>query len=138
MSDRTGRLLLASAAVLAGAYALWLLVHSAMDQWLALLTWLLGGVVLHDLVLVPVVLAVGIAARRLPAYVRAPAAVALVVWGSVTLFAVPVLGRFGALDDNPTLLDRPYLVTWLVGCAVTVLLVGVAGALRSRRGVADA
>jgi hypothetical protein len=49
-----------------------------------------------------------------------------------------VLGRFGALDDNPTLLDRPYLVTWLVGCAVTVLLVGVAGAVRSRRGVADA
>jgi hypothetical protein len=138
VSDRTGRLLLASAAVLAGAYALWLLVHSAMDQWLALLTWLLGGVVLHDLVLVPVVLAVGIAARRLPAYVRAPAAVALVVWGSVTLLAVPVLGRFGALDDNPTLLDRPYLVTWLVGCAVTVLLVAVAGAVLRQRGVHDA
>jgi hypothetical protein len=49
-----------------------------------------------------------------------------------------VLGRFGALDDNPTLLDRPYLVTWLVGCAVTVLLVAVAGAVLRQRGVHDA
>ena len=138
MSDRAGRLLLASASVPAGAYALWLLVQSAMDQWLALLTWLLGGVVLHDLVLAPTVFAVGVAARRLPGYVRAPAAVALVVWGSVTVLAVPVLGRFGARDDNPTLLDRPYFVTWLVGCAVTVLLVGVTGAVRRQRGWPDA
>jgi hypothetical protein len=138
VSDRAGRLLLASASVPAGAYALWLLVQSAMDQWLALLTWLLGGVVLHDLVLAPMVLAVGVAARRLPGYVRAPAAVALVVWGSVTVLAVPVLGRFGARDDNPTLLDRPYFVTWLVGCAVTVLLVGVTGAVRRQRGWPDA
>lgn len=92
----------------------------------------------HDLVLAPVVLAVGLAARRLPAYLRAPAEAGLVVWGSATLLAVPVLGRFGSLDDSPTLLDRPYVVTWLVGCAVTVLLVGVAGAVRSQRGVADA
>ena len=79
-----------------------------------------------------------VAARRLPAYVRAPAAVGPVVWGSVTLLAVPVPGRFGARDDNRTLLDRPYVVTGLVGCAVTVLLVGVAGTVRSQRGVADA
>ena len=133
MSDRTGRLLLASAAVPAGAYALWLLVHSAMDEWPALLTWLIGGVVLHDLVLAPAVLAVGLTARRLPAYLRAPAAVGLVMWGSLTLLAVPVLGRFGARDDNPTLLDRPYLVTWLIGCAVTVVLVAVAGTVRRQR-----
>lgn len=134
MSDRTGRLLLASAAVPAGAYALWLLVHTAMDEWWALLVWLVGGVVVHDLILAPVVIAVGVASHWLPAYVRAPAAVGLVVWGSVTLLAVPVLGRFGALGDNPTLLDRPYFVTWLVGCAVTVLLVGVTGVVRSQRG----
>jgi hypothetical protein len=66
-------------------------------------------------------------------HLRAPAAVALIVWGSITLLAVPVLGRFGALEDNPTLLDRPYLITWLVGCALTVLLVALAGAVRSKR-----
>jgi hypothetical protein len=138
VSDRTGRLVLAAASVPAGAYALWLLLHSATDQWLALLTWLLGGVVLHDLVLVPGGSRGG--NRRTPA-ARVRARTGRGRAGGVGQrhpLAVPVLGRFGALDDNPTLLDRPYLVTWLVGCAVTVLLVGVAGALRSRRGVHDA
>ena len=53
-------------------------------------------------------------ARGCPRSVRAPAAVALVVLGSVTLLAVPVLGRFGARPDNPTLLDRDYSAGWLV------------------------
>ena len=39
---------------------------------------------------------------------RAPAVAGLVVLGSVTLLAIPVLGRFGARADNPTLLDRHY------------------------------
>jgi hypothetical protein len=47
--------------------------------------------------------------------------------------AVPVLGRFGALSDNPTLLDRPYLASWAVGTAVVVLAVAAAGVLRARR-----
>ena len=42
----------------------------------------------------------------------------------VTLVAVPVLGRFGARADNPTLLDRDYVAGWLV----------LAGAGRRRRG----
>lgn len=133
MSDRIGRLLLVLAAVPAGAYAIWLLVHAALDDWWGLGSWLVGGVVVHDLLLAPVLIAVGIASRKLPVPLRAPAAVALIVWGSITLLAVPVLGRFGALEDNPTLLDRPYLITWLVGCALTVLLVALAGAVRSER-----
>ena len=36
--------------------------------------------------------------------------VGFVVLGSVTLLAMPVLGRFGARPDNPTLLDRDYSV----------------------------
>jgi hypothetical protein len=49
--------------------------------------------------------------------------------------AIPVLGRFGARPDNPTLLDRPYLTGWLVVAGLTlgwVLLMSVLGA-RSRR-----
>ena len=38
--------------------------------------------------------------------------VGLVVWGGLTVMAIPVLGRFGALAANPTLLDRPYLTSW--------------------------
>jgi hypothetical protein len=42
---------------------------------------------------------------------------------------VPVLGRFGAKADNPTLLDRPY---WL-GYAVVVTVVVALAAVSSRR-----
>ena len=72
--------------------------------------------------------------RLLPSPVRAPAAVALVVVGTLTVVAVPVLGRFGAREDNATLLDRPYLGSWLVLLAVAALAVAVAGVVRSRRG----
>ena len=44
------------------------------------------------------------------------------VLGAVTLLAVPVLGRFGAQPDNPTLLDRAYGPGWLVLAGLTVLL----------------
>ena len=36
-----------------------------------------------------------------------------VVLGSLTLLAIPVLGRFGERPDNATLLDRNYTVGWL-------------------------
>jgi uncharacterized membrane protein YidH (DUF202 family) len=133
VSDRLGRLLLLAAAVPAGTYASWLLVTSPAEQWSALLVWLAGGVVLHDLVLAPVLLAMGVASRMLPAHARTPAAIGLVIWGSVTLLAVPVLGRFGEREDNATLLDRPYLVSWCVGAVVTVVAVAVVAAWRQRR-----
>ncbi len=55
---------------------------------------------------------------------KAPAVVGCVVLGSVTLLAVPVLGRFGERSDNPTLLDRNY----------TAGLAGPRRAGRRRRG----
>ena len=91
--------------------------------------------VLHDAVLAPLVLALGWPARACcrPAW-RAAVAGGLVVLGTVTLMAVPVLGRFGAKPDNPTLLDRPYVAGWLVLAGLVVAGVGVVGLLRSRAG----
>jgi MYXO-CTERM domain-containing protein len=60
-----------------------------------------------------------------------------VIWGSVTLLAIPVLGRFGARADNSTVLDRPYLLSWYVGTALTVVAVATAGAWRRRRRSGD-
>jgi hypothetical protein len=60
----------------------------------------------------------------------------LVVLGSVTLLAVPVLGRFGARPDNPTLLDRNYAAGWVVLAAATaagVVLAAYLGRRRERR-----
>jgi hypothetical protein len=122
--------------IAAAAYGGWLLLdRTDTGQLASAVVWLASGVVLHDAVLTAVVLVVAaVSLRLLPEPARAPAVVGMVVLGSLTLVAVPVLGRFGARDDNPTLLDRPYLASWLVVVGLTVLAVAVAGLVRSRRG----
>ena len=47
----------------------------------------------------------------------------LVVLGTLTLMAVPVLGGWGANADNPTILDRDYAAGWLVLAAVILAVV---------------
>ena len=83
----------------------------------------------RQIVLVVVVLGT----RLLPDSWRAPAAAALVVVGSVTLLAIPVLGRFGVRPDNPTLLDRPYAAGWLLIVGATLLAAATTALVRSRR-----
>jgi hypothetical protein len=118
--------------VLAGV-GLWKLWHSGLDNAVATLEWLAGGVVAHDGLLAPATIGVVvISARVIPRWLRGPAAVGLIVLGSATVFAIPVLGRFGARPDNPTLLDRHYLVGWLVLAAIVTAGVAV-GAMRLRR-----
>ncbi len=118
------------------AYGGWLLLsRTDNDQLLDAGIWLASGVVLHDFVLTLGVLLVGaLSLRLLPEPAKAPAIVGMVVLGALTLVAFPVLGSFGAREDNPTLLDRPYLASWLVLVALTVLTVTAASLFRSRRG----
>lgn len=130
------RWLLGGLGVALGAYGAWLaLTRQDAGQLVEIALWLAAGVVLHDVVVAGVVLASVILGRRtLPRPWQAPATLALVVWGGLTLMAVPVLGRFGARPDNPTLLDRPYLATWAALSVVTVVVVALAGLVRARRG----
>lgn len=130
------RWLLGGLGVLLGTYGAWLaLTRQDAGQLVEIAVWLAAGVVLHDVVVAGVVVAgVALGRRVLPAPWQAPATLALVVWGGVTLMAVPVLGRFGARPDNPTLLDRPYLGAWAALSVVTVVVVAVAGLVRARRG----
>lgn len=96
-------------------------------------TWLVAGVVIHDGLLAMAVVLVGVAAARtLPTWARAPVAVGFIVLGTVTVTAIPVLGRFGARPDNQTLLDRDYTAGWLVLTALTAVAV-VAGCFWQRR-----
>jgi hypothetical protein len=129
------RLAVGLVGVLVGTYGAYLLLsRQDGDQLVNAAIWLASGVVLHDLVLAPVVLGlVALGARLAPVPARVPAAAALVVLGSVTLLAVPVLGRFGARPDNPTLLDRDYTAGWLALAGVVVLTTVVAALVRSRR-----
>ena len=133
---RAARLLVAGLGVVVAAYGVVLtLTRLEPGQLLELGVWLAAGVLVHDvLVAGTVLLAASVGGRVLPAAWRAPAALALVVWGSVTLMAVPVLGRFGARPDNPTLLDRPYLPAWAAATVLTVLVVSVGGLVAARRG----
>jgi hypothetical protein len=131
------RTALVAVGALLATYGGWLLVsRQDLEQVAAAVVWLVGGVLLHDAVLAPLtILLVALAVRWLPDEVRRPATVALIVVGPLTLLAVPVLGRFGARPDNSTLLDRPYVASWLVLLALSVLVVAVASVVvRSRQG----
>jgi hypothetical protein len=118
------RLLLGVLGVAVAAYGAWLLLQEDLTDLVATAVWLAGGVVLHDFVVVPLTLLLGLALTRLlPANLRAPLVGGLVVLGTVTLMAVPVLGGWGANADNPTILDRDYPAGWLVVAGVTMLVV---------------
>ena len=95
--------------------------------------WLVGGVLAHDAVIAPLVIVVGaLGVARLPSASRAPAVVGLVLLTSMTLAAVPVLGRFGAKSDDPGLLNRPYVALWVVFAVLVVVAVVVASLVRRR------
>jgi hypothetical protein len=131
----TPRLAIGAGGVVLGLYGAFLLL-SRQDpgQWLEVGIWFGVGVALHDVVLSALVIGVCLlGSRLLPEPWRAPATIALVVWGTLTVVTVPVLTRAGARSDNATLLDRPYLATWWTISAIVVVLVAVAGLVRSRR-----
>ena len=119
------RLALGVGGVALGLFGAYQLLSLGLDNLIGTLVWLAGGVLLHDGVLAFTTIAVvGVGGVLLPHRLKAPLAAAFLVVGTVTLTAVPVLGRFGARPDNPTLLDRNYLLGWLV----FVTAVGVATA----------
>ncbi|HET6152983.1 MAG TPA: hypothetical protein VFE15_08500 [Marmoricola sp.] len=100
---------------------------------IAALTWLVGGVVLHDGVLAPITIAVFFVISRVA---RRPLPVPVIVGGlvlsTVTLLASPTILRLGLIKDNDSLLDRNYTVGWLVFAGLTLLIV-TAATLRGRR-----
>lgn len=119
------------------AYGAWLLLsRQDLGQVVEVMIWLAAAVVIHDGILAPAVLALGwLGGRLLPRAVARGAVTVLVLLGPVTLVAIPVLGRFGAKPDNPTLLDRDYTQGLLV-FAILCVCAGVAvalGELRSRQ-----
>lgn len=129
------RVLLGGGGVLLGGYGAFLLLsRQDSGQLVNAAIWLASGVVLHDAVLAPVVLGlVVVGARIAPVAARVPAATALVVLGTATILAIPVLGRFGARPDNPTLLDRDYTAGWFALAGLVLLATVVATLVRSRR-----
>ncbi|MBD8869821.1 hypothetical protein [Nocardioides donggukensis] len=126
-----GRLLLGGLGAGVAAYGAVLLLGQDLADLLDIAVWLTVGVLVHDAVLAPLTIVSGLlVARWVPGPLRAPLATGFLVLGATTLLAVPVLGRFGARPDNPTLLDRDYLTGWVVLAALTALGVAAATGLR--------
>lgn len=131
---RVIRVLLVALGVGAGLWGAMLLGDLGATNFLASLSWLVGGVIVHDALIGPLVIAVAVAGTRLlRGQWPAPVIVGLIVVGSVTLASVPMIGRFGALADNPTLLPRNYGLGWLVFVGLVSLLVAIALLVGRRR-----
>jgi hypothetical protein len=127
------RIALAACGLAAGAYGLVLLIQTGLANIAHTVPWLIGGVVADDAVVAPATIVVAVlAARLVPRWLRGPATVGVVVLGSLTLIAVPVLGGFGTQPDNATVLDRDYTAGWLAVAAVTAAGVAVGAVLRRR------
>ena len=123
---RLVRLALGSVGVLVGVYGAYLFLsrQTQSRQLVSAAKYLVGGVVLNDLLIALVVLTLGfLVVRVLPPLVRAPVVVGGVVLGSITLLAIPVLLAKGRKPDNPTLLDRDFVGGWWVFAAVVVVSV---------------
>jgi hypothetical protein len=117
------------------AVGLYLLVTGGQFKGVAL--WLAGAVVLHDLLVAPLVLAVGLLLALLPA--RGLLRGALVTAGCLTVIALPVLLAPGT-PHNPSVLPLDYPRNWLltlaaVAAVTTAVLVArrLRGRARERR-----
>jgi hypothetical protein len=92
----------------------------------AVVRWVIGLAILHDLLLAPVVLVIGAGLRRWAP--KAWVAAALLVSGVVTLVAWPFVRGYGRLANNPSILPRNYGRGLAIVLALTWFVAG-AGAL---------
>lgn len=125
---RAARIVLVVVGVLVIAFGAYVMVTTVRPNriW-GLATWLLGAVVLHDAILSPFVVAVGLLLRRTGRALRAWALVvvqAAVVLGTVlALVVVPEIAAKHHGTKNPTVLPFDYGVRLLVVEGVLLLVV---------------
>jgi len=111
---RTARLAIGVLGACGVVWGAWLLSDDGADRLWSAALWLAGVVVLHDIVLAPLVVVLSVlAAKVLPQRHLAVAAVAFLVWGTVTLAVANVLSGVGGKPGMDSLLHRPYMAAWL-------------------------
>ena len=92
-----------------------------------------GGALLHDLLIAPVVILAGVlVARAVPPRARGPVQAALVVSAIVALFAWPLVRAYGLAANNPTSLPHNYGVNLLIVLGVVWVIAAAAILLKFR------
>ncbi len=121
---KAARLTLGAVGVAGVLWGAWLLSDDGVDKLRSTALWLAGVVVLHDAVLAPIVVVIGVVATRTLRH-RAVAAVVFLIWGTLTLAVANVLSGVGGKPGMDSLLNRPYVSAWLVltGSALAIVVV---------------
>jgi len=102
-----------------------------------LVRWVIGGALVHDLVVAPLVTGVALLlAWRAPSWWGKPLGVAAAFSAIVVLFSWPVLRGYGRHPGNSSTLPRNYTagVAWVIGgvWVVTLVLIGFRALRRGR------
>lgn len=94
-----------------------------------------GGALLHDLVVAPLAIVAGVlVARAVPGRARAPVQAALATSAIVAVFAYPLVRGYGLAANNPTSLPHDYAANLLAVLGAVWVVTAVAVALRVRGG----
>jgi amino acid transporter len=101
--------------------------------------WIVGSALVHDLLVLPVVLAVAVVARRLVPPAAWPAVRwALATTGVLVLVSWPYVRGYGRRPSNPSLLPRSYGTGLLVALAAVWVVAVLMAWVATRRRRADA
>ncbi len=107
--------------------------HSLDTRPANLAKFVVGGALLHDLLVAPVVILAGVLiARAVPARARGPVQAALVVSGIVALFSWPLVRAYGLAANNPTSLPHNYALGLLIVLGVVWATAGALILLKPR------
>ena len=121
------RILLGFIGVAAMGWGFWLLRDDGLERWRSQAVWIIGGVLAHDAVIAPLVVVLGVlAARMRRPRTRGAIAVGFIVWATVSIAVANVLLPVGGRPDNPSLMNRPYVLAWVVFTVVVLAATAVA------------
>lgn len=97
-----------------------------------LVRFVVGGIVLHDAVAVPLALVVALAlARALPGPIRRWVQAGLVIVAVLALFSYPLVRNYGAIPGNPTVLPYNYATNLALVCLAVVVVLAATAATRA-------
>ncbi len=128
------RITVGLAGVIGIGYGLFLAL-TTLRRWpdvIATALWFGVPPVLSDLLVIPVIGLLGtVVAARVRSHWRAPVIIGLIISGALLAVGWPFLSGIGRRADNPSLLDRPYLLGTVL--ALAVIWAGVAAWALLRR-----